>query len=90
MKKSPCTIPCRTIHTKTKFLASSREKQDKHFRLRSPFINHQFPEQRRIALVLSKILALYQFPKHYHFVLNRLSIPFTQHDSHTCQVVLHS
>ena len=27
---------------------------------------------------------------HYHFVLNRLSIPFTQHDSHTCQVVLHS
>ena len=36
------------------------------------------------------ILALYQFPKHYYSVLNRLSITFPQHASHTCQAVLHS
>ena len=35
--ESPCTIPCRTIHTKTKFMASVREKQDDFFKLRLLF-----------------------------------------------------
>ena len=37
-EKSPCTSPCRTFHTKTKFLSSVKEKQDHSFRLKLSFI----------------------------------------------------
>ena len=37
-EKSACTTPCKTFHTKTKFLSGVKEKQDKFFRLRLFFI----------------------------------------------------
>ena len=37
-EKSPCTTPCRTFHTKTKFLSSVKEKTDNSFRVKLFFV----------------------------------------------------
>ena len=37
-EKSPCTSPCRTFHTKTKFLEGRKETQDHSFRMMISFI----------------------------------------------------
>ena len=37
-EKSPCATPCRTFHTKTKFLSSVKEKKEDSFRLSLFFI----------------------------------------------------
>ena len=38
LEKSPCPTPCRTFHTKTKFLSSEKEKTEDRFQLRLFFI----------------------------------------------------
>ena len=38
LEKSPCATPCRTFHTKTKFLSSVKEKKDDIFGLKLFFI----------------------------------------------------
>ena len=38
LEKSPCATPCRTFHTKTKFLSSVKEKKDDTFGLKLFFI----------------------------------------------------
>ena len=38
LEKSPCATPCRTFHTKTKFLSSVKEKTDNSLRVKLFFV----------------------------------------------------